>query len=185
MNKGLLTLTLILFCHLAISQNEIVDNHVTKRSGINDKIIDVLINYIQRMHTSEALLLSSVMGGSDFENNKACNNEDIITKNVYDSLGIIVSPSQFKHLGRTSIIKHINNTDIKLVDPKNEQYNAKKLIKFSSPRFFNQEQNCYISYKLGDFEFANFVLQKKNFQWQIFFLFALVCNWNIRFLLKL
>lgn len=137
------------------------------------EVFNLIINRISSQTQSKFILISDIIGGNSFSNNLSCRNEILISKFVNDSLHLNTIPTIFKHSNKIEILNpkyldtKFNYKIIRNVDPV-----YKRIIRISNPNFFNKNQNCFISYEIGEYEFENLILSKENKKWIVKYVFC-------------
>lgn len=137
------------------------------------EVFNLIVNRISNQTKSNFILISDIIGGNDFSNNLSCRNEILISKFVNDSLHLNTISTIFKHSNK------IEKLNLKYLDSKfkykiirNVDSVYKRIIRISNPNFFNKNQNCFISYEIGEYEFENLILSKENEKWIVKYVFC-------------
>lgn len=137
------------------------------------EVFNLIVNRISRNTQSNFILISDIIGGNNFSNNLSCRNEILISKFVNDSLHLNTIPTIFKHSNK---IEKLNpkylDTKFKYKIIRNIDSVNKRIIRISNPNFFNKNQNCFISYEIGEYEFENMILSKENEKWIVKYVFC-------------
>ena len=165
-------LVLFLFLSNTLSAQKINNSSIDIQSNTQE-VLKFMIENMLLKNNNKHLYIYEKLGGDSFGNNLSCRNEDTITKKIFDSLKLNVNTRLFKNLGIKNKIHFSKiNAALKFTLIKTIKTNElrNKIIKFSNPIFFNNYNNCFISYEIGEFEFANLVLIKKNTKWTVAFI---------------